>query len=183
MDQRLVMDGGGTLTVCQDQNRVRLLAERPMDGRGLYKVWLRGRGGRLMLGTLAPEQGLLRLQRTLSVRELEQSGCWPVAGAEAVLSFSFQESGGGWYCEPHPEKMVHDPELKRQFHGSMLCRRERNGFHLAVPFRTDGPLTLETLFCLGHLEKIQGKPHLVWNFTEDGDPKLPTTEREVSGEI
>lgn len=175
MDQRLRMEGGGTLTVCRQENRVRLVAERPVDGRGLYKVWLRGRGGRRLLGTLAPENGLLRLGRTLSVRELEQSGCWPVTGAEAVMSFSFQENGG-WYCEPHPERMVSDPELQRQVRGSMLCRKDSGGFHLAVPFRTDGPLALETLFCLGHLEKIQGKPHLVWNFTAEGAPKLPKHE-------
>lgn len=180
MEQRLRMEGGGTLTVCREENRVRLLAERPMDGRGLYKVWLYGRGGRQLLGTLAPEKGLLQLHRTLSVRELEQSGCWPIAGAEAVLSFSFRENGG-WYCEQHPERMVHDPELQRQFHGSMLCRREGGGFHLAAPFRTDGPLALETLFCLGHLEKIQGRPHLVWNFKTDGTPELPKSEDEGTG--
>lgn len=179
MEQRLEMEGGGTLTVCREENRVRLTAERPVDGRGLYKVWLIGRRGQRLLGTLAPEQGVLRLHRTLSVRELEQSGCWPVTGAEAVLSFSFQ-AGGGWYCEQHPERLVRDPELQRQFHGSMLCRKERGSFHFAVPFRTDSPLALETLFCLGHLEKIQGRPHLVWNFTEDGVPQLPGAERETA---
>ena len=64
------MVGGGTLLLRQEGPRVRLEAERPSDGRGLYKVWLHGdRGGKLLLGTLVPEGDRLRLSRTLSVGE------------------------------------------------------------------------------------------------------------------
>lgn len=183
MDQKLVMEGGGALWICPEGKRVRLTAERPPDGRGLYKVWLRGRqGGRMLLGTLAPENGKLCLHRVLAVGELERAGCWPVAGAESLLAFSFRESGG-WYCEQHPERLVGDPELRDQIQGPMLCRRDEDGFHLAVPFRTDGPLTLNTLFCLGYLTKLQGRPHLVWNFTADGDPYLPERGRSNGGEM
>ena len=61
MEQKWQMQGGGTLTLSQEGNRVRLEAERPEDSQGLYKVWLTGaQGGRLLLGTLAPERGALR---------------------------------------------------------------------------------------------------------------------------
>ena len=94
MERRLEMAGGGTLTLNREGAYVRLEAQRAADGRGLYKVWLLGGQGRRMLaGTLAPEEGKLRLQRRLSVGQLEQEGCWPVEGAEAVLAFSFERKG------------------------------------------------------------------------------------------
>ena len=114
MEQKWQMQGGGTLTLSQEGNRVRLEAERPEDSQGLYKVWLTGaQGGRLLLGTLAPERGALRLRRTLSVGELERAGCWPPQGAQAPLAFPFSASER-WYREQHPEQLVRDPVLKKR---------------------------------------------------------------------
>ena len=98
MEQRMEMAGGGTLLLRQEGPRVRLEAERPADGKGLYKVWLHGdRGGKLLLGTLVPEGGCLRLSRTLSVGELERAGCWPGFRVEAPLAFAFSgERGSRW---------------------------------------------------------------------------------------
>lgn len=53
------MEGGGTLSLEEEGLRVHLRAVCPDDGRGLYKVWVRGRGGSLLLGTLTPENGRL----------------------------------------------------------------------------------------------------------------------------
>lgn len=175
MKERLAMEGGGTLTLRQDGVRVHMEAERPADNRGLYKVWLRGdQGGKLLLGTLAPEEGALRLRRTLSVGALERAGCWPRFRAEAPLAFSFAAPPGGkWYCEQHPERMVSDPVLKAQISGAMLCRKEGEGFVLSVPFGTDRPVRLPSLFCLAGVERREGGLHMVWHFDEDGWPVLP----------
>lgn len=181
MAERLEIKGGGTLFVGQEGPRAWLLAERPADGRGLYKVWLTGaRGGRFLLGTLAPEGNSLRLKRNLPVGELERVSCWPVAGAECVLSFPFSE-GERWYREAHPERLLRDPELRRQVRGGMLCRRERDGFRLAAPFRGDGPMPLEGLFCLAQVKQLEGRPHLVWSFDREGRPRLLHKE-EKSGD-
>lgn len=181
MEERLNMGGGGTLTLVQDGPRVRMEAERPADGRGLYKVWLHGdQGGKLLLGTLAPEGGALRLRRTLSVGALERAGCWPQFRAEAILAFSFAEQGG-WYCEQHPERLLADPVLKGQINGAMLCRREGEHFSLAVPLRTDAPVALSALFCLAQVERWNGRPHLVWQFDGSGQPKIPH-KKEGSGQ-
>lgn len=175
VEERLTMAGGGTLTLRQEGPRVHMYAERPADGRGLYKVWLRGDGGgRLLLGTLAPEQGALGLRRVLSVSALEGAGCWPRLRAEAVLSFSFDApSGEGWYCEGRPERLVADPILQARLRGGMLCRRTGDGFSLSAPFRTDRPLRLPALFCLARLERRNGQLHLVWDFDGQGNPTLP----------
>ncbi len=69
------MEGGGTLSLEEEGLRVHLRAVCPDDGGGLYKVWVRGRGGSLLLGTLTPENGRLALSRTLSRSTLGQAGC------------------------------------------------------------------------------------------------------------
>ncbi len=173
MSERISMVGGGVLSVRQEGLRAHMEAERPEDGRGLYKVWLHGdHGGKFLLGTLVPEGEVLHLRRTLSVGVLEQAGCWPQFRAEAALAFSFKERNGDWYCEQHPERLVADPVLKAQLSGAMLCRRERDGFSLSAPFRTDRPIRLPALFCLSRVERREGGTHLVWSFDRNGTPKI-----------
>lgn len=58
------MEGGGTLTLEEEGTGSGCGPSAPDDGRGLYKVWVRGRGGSLLLGTLIPERGRLALSRT-----------------------------------------------------------------------------------------------------------------------
>lgn len=169
------MGGGGTLRLRQEGPRVHIQAERPVDGRGLYKVWLHGdHGGKLLLGTLVPEKGALRLSRTLSVSALERAGCWPRFRADAPLAFAFGgRSGGRWYCEQHPERLIADPLLRSRLRGAMLCRKEDGAFALSAPFRTDRPVRLPALICLARVERRDGQLHMVWDFDSQGNPKVP----------
>jgi hypothetical protein len=172
MERRIELQGGGTLLLRQEDGRLRAEAVRPRDDRGLYKVWLFGPGGgRFLLGTLTPEGEQLKLRRTLSLQELERAACWPPDGGEAVLVFPFSQSAH-WYCEPQPAKLIQDPILRGQVRGPMLCRREQDGFCLAAPFCTDGPVALESLFCLARVERLEGRRHLVWQFDRSGQPQI-----------
>lgn len=175
MEERLEMRGGGTLTLLQEGNRIQIQAERPLDGMGLYKVWLHGdHGGKFLLGTLTPEDGCLRLRRVVSIGTLERAGCWPRFWAEAPLAFSFHgQPNGKWYCEQHPDQLVSDSVLKGLLRSSMLCKKEEEGFSLAAPFRTDCPTPLNALFCLALVEYWDGRAHLVWQFDREGNPKVP----------
>ena len=133
-------------------------------------VWLPGGGvGRLLLGTLVPEEGGLRLRRTLSLGMLEQAGCWPVRGAEAVLAFSFAR-GREWYCESRPGRLVEDSLLRQLLCRPMLCRRAETGFELAVPFDPGNPVGLNTLLCLARVGPVGGRLHLIWCFDASGRP-------------
>ncbi|MGO5022523.1 hypothetical protein ACTQ4E_05430 [Lawsonibacter sp. LCP25S3_G6] len=172
MEKRMELTGGGWLTVRREGPRAVFEAVRPNDQKGLYKVWLRGTSGKtFLLGTLAPQDRELRLRRTLSLGELEQAGCWPEFRAESVLAFSFAEKQEtNWYCEQHPERFFTDPLLKKNVPGPMLCRREKNGFLLAAPFRPDRPVALPSLFCLARVEKLPSGIRLVWRFDEKGWP-------------
>ena len=173
MENRLQLDGGGMLRVTVEGARVRLEAEREEDGRGIYKVWVQGGGGgRMLLGTLAPEGGRLSISRSFSRKELEQQVGWPVTGGEAVLAFAFAKEGA-WYCEKNPGRLVDDPILRQEMKKPMLCSPGPQGFRLAVPFRTDSPVVLDALVCLAAVELVNGTPHLVWRFDREGHPRIP----------
>ena len=177
----LDMSGGGTLSIREDGLRVYLEARREADGLGLYKVWLTGRGsGRFLLGTLAPAGAGLRLRRNLSRTQLEMADCWPVAGAESRLAFSFARNGG-WYCQTRPGEMLSDPVLKEQVPGAMLCRRGNDGFQLAAPMRPECPMPLAGAACLARVEQVQGRPHFVWDFAWSGTLKIPARREQPGG--
>ncbi len=160
------------MRVCQRDRSVTLTAWRSADGRGLYKVWIRGRGGRMLVGTLIPEGTGLQAKRTFSISELERAGCWPVEGAQAVLAFPFEQKAQ-WYCEEHPGRLVQDEELRQQLEKPILCKREADKFHFAAPFRGDTPMRIEILACLGHMGKIDGKSYLIRDFDREGRPIVP----------
>lgn len=172
MERKWEMKGGGWLTVYREGPRVRMEAVRPADKKGLYKVWLQGeQGKRLLFGTLAPGENGLELRKTMSLGELERSGCWPLVGAECRLAFSFGEPRKeGWYCEQHPEKLLSDPLVKSWVRGPMWCRRSEAGFCLAAPFQISRPVALTGLFCLAKAEKWADGLHLVWRFDAKGRP-------------
>lgn len=170
MEQRLNMGGGGILSWRQEGGRVLLRAERPADGKGLYKVWLRRNGQDcFLLGTLAPEGNGLRLFRSVARGELERAGCWPIEEAQARLVFRFQ-TGEGWYREGNPGSMVRDPVLRGKLTGPMLCKKNAQGFCLALSFRTDAPAPLTELVCLACVERVEGRPHWIWYFDREGRP-------------
>ena len=170
------MEGGGALEVRQEGSRVKFTAERQRDEVGLYKVWLRGRR-EFLLGTRIPEGELLRLNRTLPLNELEACGCWPVEGAEVRLAFPF--SGGkndGWTIISSLPEPVSDPLLRRSLRGTLWGRREEDGgYRAAALFRTDRPVPLEPVFCLGRVEEQGGRQYLVWQFDGGGRPILPAS--------
>lgn len=184
LEQREIqLRGGGQLTLWEEGQLVQLVqlqASRPDDGRGLYKVWIRGMGGRLLLGTLVPEGECLRLRRRVSRIQLERSGCWPVTGGESVLAFSFDHAQ--WCKEAHPERLVRDVVLCRVLNGqTLLLRRREGGFCLAAPFDQSRPFPLNPLFCLSEIRRVEGGLHAVFYFDREGVPIAPHNEND-SGE-
>ncbi|MBQ3135106.1 MAG: hypothetical protein IJB75_04765 [Oscillospiraceae bacterium] len=162
------LDGGGHLDINEEGGFVRCEATRPNDGQGIYKVWLTGAGGTLLLGTLAPERGALRLCRKLSRNSLARAGCWPVEGGRCVLAVSFQISG--WVREAADRRMT-DPVLRQAARGkSALAMGKDEGFRLAFPFHTARPFDLTPAFCFARVERVEGRVCAVFSF--DGQGRL-----------
>jgi len=168
-----LLDGRGRLTLREEGPRVSFRAELPDDGRGLYKAYLTGPGGRILLGTLIPEGGVLRLGRTLSTGELARRGAWPPESAQAELAFS--ASPAGWTREDRPARLMGERMLARSAEGlrGALLRRREGGFSLAVPWEAGGEFPLTPLFCFARVERLAGKDYAVFGFSPRGCPKMP----------
>ena len=176
MSMTLELEGGGRLRLWEEGARVLFRCERGLCADGIYKVWLRGDGGEMLLGALVPEDGMLRLCRALSVTQLRQCGCWPVRGARCVLAYPFrrQNSGSdGWYWEEDPARFVNRETRELGEWRRMLCRKSQDGTQLACPVKADAPIGLVHLFCLAQVRQVRGEMCLVWQFTPDGVPSSP----------
>ena len=130
MEQRFALDGGvGALSVREEGPRASIAAERPDDGRGLYKAYLRGRGGSVLLGTMTPENGRLLVRRTFSLDELRRRGAWPVLGGAAEMAFSFrgeETPPQGWSWAEGGRLELGERRLRQSASrlGRILCRRD-----------------------------------------------------------
>ena len=145
-------------------------AELPEDGKGLYKGYLCGTGGRALLGTFLPEDGRLKLRRTLSLDELRRQGAWPPTGARAELAFSAGSPGGphppeGWHGEEAPARRRGEPLPARAAGGGRaLYRPEPEGFSLAFPYAETRAFPLTPLFCFARVERMNGEFYAVFPF-------------------
>jgi len=174
MSERVNMEGGGLAYIREDGGRVRFRCEGELRRDGIYKVWVRGDGGELLLGTMVPEGDRLVLERVMGTGELRRCGCWPVRSLRCRLAWAFPGRGqSGWQWEEHPERLV-DAETARvgAWERMLLCRSGA-GFELAVPLRRQRPLPLTALFCLARWGKIGGELCIIWSFDEGGSPCFP----------
>lgn len=170
------MEGGGRLTLWEEGPRVLFRCERGLSTDGIYKVWIRGDGGEMLLGALVPEGGVLSLCRTLSVMELRRCGCWPVRRARCVMTCQFARRGNGpagWYWEEEPARFVDGETRALGEWCRMLCRKNQNGTQLACPVGGNPPIPLVHLFCLAQVQQLRGETFLVWQFLPDGTPSFP----------
>lgn len=170
----LEMEGGGRLRLWEEGGRVFFRCERPLSREGLYKVWIRGDSGEMLLGTLVPEGGQLMLCRTLWGAEVRRCGCWPVRSARCEMAFPFQQRRqNGWYWEERPQTLV-DAETARlgEWRG-MFCYKGEGELFLASPLRRESPVPLSHLFCLAVPGTVWGERCLIWRFDGEGKPVFP----------
>lgn len=179
MSMELVLEGGGKMRVWEDSGRVFFRCEREVSGEGIYKVWIRGDGGEMLLGTLAPEGNRLVLGRAVWQMELRRSGCWPLRGGKCALAVPFGNRGNdGWYWEDNPARLVDEETACLGEWRRMLARRRNDRVELAIPWRREKPIPLSALFCLAQPEQIRGELCLVWKFDPQGRPCVPGQKME-----
>lgn len=180
MERRFSLESGrGWLTVRDSQGHAECKGELPDNKKGLYKGWLVGPGGKVLLGAFVPEQGALRLSRTMSIAELERQGAWPPTGGEAVLAYAVRRERekpslpAGWSRIAEPARLMGEPLLARAWEGgeALFCKDEQ-GFLLARRFRTDRPFPLTPLFCFAQIRELDGAPYVVFPFRPGGCPRL-----------
>lgn len=150
--------------------RTEVCASMEDPGDGLYRAVLRGERGELMLGVLAPEGGRLALGRMLYTRDI--TGLGPLRDGEARRSFRFQQQAG-WRQTGCPAQLFQDPFLQSRLQriGQAWWRREEPLLLLALPVEPGRPFPLECLFCLGRLERVEGRRCVVYAFR--GEEPVP----------
>ena len=182
LDQKIVSFQNGRLTCRVRGDQVVLAMEYRPDRPGLYRGVLRGAQGEWDLGLLLPEGGCLRLCRSIPVRELERAGCWPVAGAEAVLRHAFSDGGGsalpqGWKkAGDVSARFPHDPILAHaagETPGWVVRDLPGGAFSLAVPWEPGMPLPLVPAFCFARICFMAGKRWAMYRFSQEGRPVMP----------
>ena len=181
MSTMMEMTGGGRLRLWEDGGRVCFRCEDELHRDGLYKVWICGDRGEMLLGTMTPESGRLLLCRTVSREELRRCGCWPVRSARCVMAYPFQQrrQGDGWYWEENPRRLVDEETRKLGEWRRMLCRKGEDFSELAWPVKNGESLPLSHLFCLACPQRIRGELCLIWRFDGQGQPCFP---QKVSSE-
>ncbi|MEG2096579.1 MAG: hypothetical protein RRY65_00275 [Pseudoflavonifractor sp.] len=169
--------GGGRLSLREEGSRVRFTADLPDDGRGLYKVYLLGDGGRLLLGTLVPEGGRLGLVRSVSTEELRRQRMWPAAGGEVLLVFPFGPEPGSqqplWVREDAPARLLGDRLLSACAEGlcGAMILRTGEGFSLALPYDPTRAFPMTPLFCFAQIQTMGGGQYAVFHFNPRGCPR------------
>lgn len=168
----------GAVTIRQEGERAVCQAIRAAEQNGLYKAWLLGEGRRrVLLGTLIPEGGALRLRRVMEVSALRQQGVWPPVGAEVALAYSFAAEAPPppeWCWTDCPQRLLEDPLLSRCLRGTKraLLKRDLEGFFLAFPWSRHEPFPIPPLFCLAQMDTMGGKRCVIFRFSRQGKPEL-----------
>ncbi|MDE7219370.1 MAG: hypothetical protein K2O45_07095 [Oscillospiraceae bacterium] len=152
--------------------RTEIAAAMDDPGDGLYRAFLLGEQGELPLGVLAPEGGRLTVCRRVYHRDLAPLG--KLLRGEARRSFRFQETGLRWRETGCPAQLFRGRFFRERLQrcGKAWWRREGSLLLLALPLEEGRPFPLETLFCLGRIETVEGQRCVVYAF-RDEEPVLP----------
>lgn len=166
----------GAVTVRQEGRCAICQAISRTGEAALFKAYLSGAEGRVLLGTLIPEGGALRLRRSIEVAQLKRQGAWPPTGAEILEAYSFvpESPPAGWSLCREPGKLMTEPFLREEAGklGSVLVRRDEEGFLLAAPWGKGKAFPLPPLFCLSRPERLEGKWYILFRFSQRGRPEL-----------
>lgn len=169
------LDGGkGRLILSEQAGQAVVTAVLPDEGKGLYRLWLVGAGGRVPAGTFLPADGGLALRRTIPVRALEGQGAWPVQKAVAELFFRAGETAPP-PGPPEPPLRQRPETAQAEVHFSAPFRlRLLDGLIAAdVPWQPGREHPAPDLFCLSTLYQEDGVSFLRFCFTPAGAPCLP----------
>lgn len=127
------------------------------DEQGLYRVWVEGEQGELLLGIM--ENG--RLRRRFSPHMTRAIGR-PVCGRIECLSQPESDWRGvadgefpGWSLPPHAR-----------------CRKNGRQYELALPYEEGETFPLPPLFCFAQIYRREGKRWVVFRFDEEGRPVM-----------
>ena len=134
---------------------------------GLYRAYLRGGNGELLLGVLEPRDGALRAEKRLSAAELAALGT--IRDARARRSFSF--AAERWESVGEAPLFA-DAALSRRVSAIRggKYRRDGRGIRLALPYAPERPFPLVERFCFAQIRAVEGQLCAVYCLDAQGFP-------------
>lgn len=175
MDTRLpLLEGNrqrGEVLCRQDGLRTLFIINCPRWDDGIHKVWLAGKEGSLLLGTLMPEGQSLTLRRALSNASLARGG---VAVPELGVIDPDSAAPPARRNREELLSLLEDEPIRQSAEQCQNLRwqREAGGLRITVPWRPGQPFPLLPLFCFAAWERGQ----IIYRLTEKGYP------RNISGQ-
>ena len=156
-------EAAGEVALCPEGARTVIRASMEDPGDGLYRAWLVGERGELALGVMEPGGGRLTACRRVYRRDVEALGQLRRGEARCSLRFGGETP---WRETERPAGLFRSGFFQSRLgrFGRAWHRREGERLELALPLEKGGPFPLEALFCLGRLEKVEGRLCVVYAF-------------------
>lgn len=140
-------------------------------GPGLWCIWAVGESGELRLGLLERSGDILTLRRRFSQRMTQPLG--RLLRGELRPAGKTTEKPPVWDPAPQPENLFSAPPWPRErLRGvdGALFRRAGGRLLLALPYSSEKPFPLVSLFCFAQIRTIRGEAYAVYAFGPDGEP-------------
>ena len=134
--------------------------------RGLWRITACGRAGELALGVT--EGGAVHWCRRFSSALTRRIG--------TVESVTVQRAGARMESEWQVCRAV--PPCLPPLPEGALCRCEKGGQTLALPWREEEPFPWPALFCFARVGRMAGRCWVFYRLGGDGTPLFPLKERE-----
>ena len=143
------------------------------DNSGLFRAYLLCERGEYPLGVLEPRGERMGLHRTLRTGELQTLG--RILRCEIRMSYAFSRQETWEPLATAEGFFGRDANLTRQAAAvpGALWRVERGQKLLALPYASNRPFPLPSLFCFAQIRTIQGSSYVVYRFSEAGNPLFP----------
>lgn len=172
----LLSGGAGAGRAEYEENGLRLRFRCRMPGRNeLCKLYLAAGEQRLLLGTPAPVNGGLYLERTLSRSELERSGVYPPERVEVDKGERQpRQTQPVWQDVTAQAPKFCDPLLERMFRqGGWGWRRWEGGVVLCRMWRERESFPAMPVFCFVRLRRSGGGTYVFCYLDGEGRPCFP----------
>lgn len=159
MQQRCPLPGGALTCRADDMHAELCLELRPAP-EGRWRGFVLGRCGGMELGPFEPEDGCLRLRRSVPLAKLRAHGCWPITGGrvEPIRETAVPTGPPG----PRPASSAGSGPPSAD--GTVTLGAD--GWRLSFPFDPRRPFPLPALFCCAAVSKGR----VVFHFATDGTP-------------
>jgi len=133
---------------------------------GLWCVWLVGERGELRLGMPEPNGDGAGICRRFSGRMTAPLGRLLRAELRPVTAAAAE----AW--KPVTEGVLHSPWLRQQLctAGEVLFCRAGDCLQLAVPFDSNRPFPMPSLFCFARIRQIRGREYAIFAFDRENWP-------------